>query len=203
MIRTSYPISPLKHLRLRLDLATRQTRLTLEKRRRSLLTEVGGTERRKVANGTDIYLLLRWREDVRRQRSIFDSFYGQYDEMIGLLCEAAQMGIEARMEEEYLVRQAWFANNYPQRVQALVEPFLTFGGSDDQDMEIRVGLWEHRATDSFEALYLPTTIAALLAADGGSLIGRMIHTQTVLGTWEAHIARQETAISESPRCKLA
>ena len=58
--------------------------------------------------------------------AIFEAFYDQYDEMIGLLCAAAQVGIEARMEEEYLIRQAWFTNNYPQRVQALVEPFLTF-----------------------------------------------------------------------------
>ena len=62
-----------------------------------------------------------------------------------------------------------------------------------------MGLWGHRAADSFEALYLPATIADLLEADGGNLIGRMIHTQTVLGAWDAHIARQETAIAHSFR----
>jgi hypothetical protein len=189
----------MKHLRLRLDLATRQTRRTLEKRRRSLLTEMAETERLKVGNVDDVYLLLRWREDVKRQRSLFDSFYDQYDEMIGLLCAAAQVGIEDRMEEEYQRRREWFAANYRQRVQRLVEPFLTSVSANSADSEVKAGLWGHRTADSFEGLYLPSSIAVMLDADGGNLIERMMHTQEALGAWEAHIARQETALDETLR----
>ncbi len=199
MIRTSYPISPMKHLRLRLDLATRQTRRTLEKRRRSLLTETAETERLKTGIGNDVYLLLRWREDVSRQRVLFDAFYDQYDEMIGLLCAAAQVGIEARMEEEYQRRRAWFVSNYPQRVQRNIEPFLASDPAQHSDDEIKIGLWAHRPADSFERLYLPTSIASMLDADGGNLIERMMNTQEALGAWDAHIARQETALRDTTR----
>jgi hypothetical protein len=145
----------------------------------------------------DVYLLLRWREDVKRQRTLFDCFYDQYDEMIGLLCAAAQVGIEPRMEEEYQKRRAWFIGNYPQRIQRLVEPFLTPGTVHNSDSDIKVGLWGHRAADSFEGLYLPSTIAVMLDSDGGNLIERMMHTQEALGAWEAHIARQETALGDA------
>jgi hypothetical protein len=157
------------------------------------------TERLKAVNGDDVYLLLRWREDVKRQRSLFDSFYDQYDEMIGLLCAAAQVGIENRMEEEYQRRRAWFSANYRQRVQRLVEPFLTSASAHNTDSEVKASLWGHRPADSFEGLYLPSSIAVMLDADGGNLIERMMHTQEALGAWEAHIARQETALGEALR----
>jgi hypothetical protein len=199
LIRTRNSVSPIKHLRLRLDLATRQTRRTLEKRRRSLLTETADSDRLKAANGSDVYLLLRWREDVKRHRALFDSFYDQYDEMIGLLCAAAQLGIEPKMEEEYQRRRAWFMANYPQRVRCLVMPYLTANTSHPTGTDVRTGFWGRRTVDSFEALYLPSSIAALLEADGGNLIERMMHTQEALGAWETHIARQETAIPDTIR----
>lgn len=199
MIRTSYPVSPLKHLRLRLDLATRQTRRTLEKRRRSLMTEMVETDRLKATNGGDVYLLLRWREDTGRQRALFESFYDQYDEMIGLLCAAAQVGIEARMEEEYQRRRHWFSRNYPQRIQPLITPFLATNTGHHPVNDTKPGFWGRRSTDSFEALYLPFSIDEMLTADGGNLIERIMHTQAALGAWEAHIARQETALTEAIR----
>jgi hypothetical protein len=185
----------MKHLRLRLDLATRQTRRTLEKRRRCLLTDM--TDRLKDGSGSDAYLLLRWREDVRRQRALFDTFYDQYDEMIGLLCAAAQIGIEPRMEEEYRGRRRWFTGNYPQRVRPLVQPYLTAACGAEHDA--KSGFWERDTADAFEALFLPLSIDAMLAADGGNLIERMMQTQEALGAWEAHIVRQETALTEAIR----
>lgn len=195
MIRTSYPISPMKHLRLRLDLATRQTRRTLEKRRRSLLTEM--TDRLRQGSAGDAYLLLRWREDVQRQRALFDLFYDQYDEMIGLLCAAAQMGIEPRMEDEYQRRRWWFASNYPQRVRPLVRGYLA--AAHDAEHEAKPTLWRRHSADAFEAFYLPTSIEAMLAEDGGNLIERMMQTQEALRGWEGHIVRQETALKEAIR----
>ena len=195
LIRTSYPVSPMKQLRLRLDLATRRTRRALEQRRRSILTQVSEVDRHKAAAG-DVYLRLRWREDISRRRSLFEAFYDQYDELIGLLCLAAHQGIEPHQEDEYGKRRAWFASNYPHRVQGVIAPYLTSDASDSMP-----GIWGRgrRGCDAFEALYLPPTIAAMLEADGGNLIGRMMRTQEALMAWDAQLAREEAAVDGTVR----
>ncbi|MBC8103989.1 MAG: hypothetical protein H7Z41_15555 [Cytophagales bacterium] len=190
MIRTSYAVSPMKQLRLHLDLATRRTRRALERRRRTLFAELTETDRRKAIAGGDAYLLIRWREDVKRSRALFDSFFDQYDSLVGLLCLAAHQGIEPHLEEEYRERRRWFASNYPQRIQRLIEPYQVRDAADSVP-----GIWGPRSCDVFEALYLPSTIGAMLETDGGNLIGRMIRAQEALAAWEATIRREESAVA--------
>jgi len=175
----------MKQIRLRLDLATRRTRRALEQRRRTLLTE---TDCRKAAAEGDVYLLLRWREDTERAQHIYEEFYDRYDSLIGLVCLAAHQGIEPHLEEEFRERRAWFVSNYPQRVQPLIARYLETDAADTVST-----IWGRRACDLFEALYQPQSIAALLEADGGNLIGRMMRAQRALGAWEEHLRRASDA----------
>ncbi len=182
MIRVNYPIPPLTHLRLRLELATRRTRRALEARRRSLRA---GADARRATR--DAYLRLRWREDLCRERRAYAEFYDRYDELVGLLCLAAHEGVTPDREQEYRARRTWFCHHYPGVKQAL-SAHLEGDGSDTAP-----GRFGRRASDGFEALFFPATIAAMLAADEGDLIGRLMRTQAALTAWEESIARREKA----------
>ena len=55
-----------------------------------------------------------------------------------------------------------------------------------------------RSCDAFEALFLPSSITAMLAADGGNLIGRMMRTQAALDAWDGALEAEERAQGISP-----
>lgn len=180
----------MKQIRLRMELATRRTRRSLEQRRRRLLTELTETDRRKAAAEGDVYLLLRWREDAQRARALYEEFYDQCEALIGLLCLAAHQGVERKLEREYVERRQWFTANYGQRVRQLVAPHLTSDASDTAP-----ALWGRRTVDAFEALYLPPSIRASLEHDNGDLIGRLMRAQEALGAWDEHLRREEGALA--------
>lgn len=185
MIRVNYPVGPLTHLRLRLELATRRTRRALENRRRTLRAEA---EARQAAR--DAYLRLRWRQDLARERTAYTIFYDQYDALVRLLCLAAQEGIQPAAEEKYAKLRAWFCAHYPQ-VKSTLSPHLAAEESDAVP-----GRFGRRACDAFEALFFPPSIAVMLAEDGGNVIGRLIRTQAALQAWEADICRNEKACGD-------
>ncbi|MES2463105.1 MAG: hypothetical protein V4671_21175 [Armatimonadota bacterium] len=100
------------------------------------------------------------------------------------------------MEAEYQERRSWFLSNYPQRIQRIVESFLPSETDESMGSDAMTGFWSQRLADPFESLYLPGSISAMLAADGGNLITRLMQTQEALGGWDGHIARQEAALKE-------
>jgi hypothetical protein len=173
----------LTQIRLRLELATRRTRRALEERRRALRA---ASEARREAR--DVYLRLRWREDLLRERRAFEGFYEQYDALVGLLCLAAQEGVTPGAEEEYRTLRAWFCARYP-----AIKPALSAHLQSDPNDALLPGPWGRRACDGFEALFLPPTLDAMFAADGGNLIGRLMRTQAAVTGWQESIARRESA----------
>lgn len=187
MIRINYPTPPLAQIRLRLglNLAARRTRRALEERRRDLRAAFSNPT---PATPEDAYLNLRWREDLKRERAAFDLFYDRYDALIGLLCAAAQEGITPEREAGYQKHRAWFCARYPS-LKRKVHLYL----SDDPSDAGSPSRFGRRSHDAFEALFSPVSIAALLAADDGDLIGRLMRTQSALGEWEDGIARREAA----------
>lgn len=188
LIRTSYPVPPMTQLRLRLELASRRTRKALEERRRTL--REGAADPRAAAAPADRredYLQLRWRADLRRERDAYEEFFDRYDELVGLLCVAAQEGLEPGHEEEYTRTRAYFVAHYP-AVKRYVTPHLESDPSDTH-----AGRWGRRSCDAFEAMFAPHSIAAMLEADGGNLIGRLIRTQSALAAWESSISRRVAA----------
>ena len=188
MIRTTQatPTQPMVHFRQRLELVSRQTRRALEKRRRTLRTGQPVALRHGGAV-PDQYLRLRWRGDLAQTRGDFNAFYDQYDALIGVLCLAAQEGVAPRFESDYSRLRVWLAANYP-RVQTHLRPHLTHDATDTFATR-----WGRRPCDAFEALYLPPTIAAMLHADNGTLISRLMRTQDALAAWDTALAHEETA----------
>jgi hypothetical protein len=178
MIRVDHPAGgPFLRLRRSLYLATRNTRRALEERRRVLRAAAiaenqGG---RNAAVRQDL-LVRDWQR--------YESFERHHDALIGVLCAAAHTGVEPDMETEYRALRAWFCHNYP-LVKSQLTPFLQTHPSDGV-----AGRFGRRACDAFEALFFPQTIAAMLGADGGNLIGRMMRTQEALEAWERGLARR-------------
>lgn len=182
MIRLDYPVTPLTQIRLRLSLATRRTKRALEERRRSLRAEAQARRAER-----DAYLRLRWRQDLERERRSYATFYEEYDALIGLLCLAAHEGFQPPQEDEYRSRRAWFCAHYPD-VKRLLGAHLEGDPSDTIP-----GRFGRRACDAFEALFFPTSLERLLAADEGNLIGRLMRTQAALTAWEAALRHKERA----------
>ena len=130
--------------------------------------------------------------DLRRRRRGYLEFYEQYDALIGLLCLSAHEGIKPAHEAEYRRRRSYFMRRYAV-LKPILSPALT---PDPADVTpTRQGV---RHCDAFEALYLPITIAAMLQADGGNLIGRMMRTQAALAIWDDALAAEETAQGIQP-----
>lgn len=173
MIRVNYPVGTLTHLRLRLELATRRTRRALEARRRALRAEA---EARKCA---------REHQEMARERAACAEFTERYEDLVGLLCAAAHEGVTPEREEKYRARRAWFYANYPP-VKPALAPHLTPDESDAAP-----ALWGRRACDAFEALFFYPSLEGMLAADGGSLIGRLMRTQSALAAWKEATLRRE------------
>ena len=190
MIRVDYPVGgPFHQIRHRLYLATRRTRLALEERRRAL--RAGAAQ--KVG---DAARLDRPRTDLARERERHDLLNTRYEALVGVLCAAAHEGLEPGMEDEYRNLRAWFSVHYPRAKRSLA-PFVRADSSDGV-----TGRFGRRACDAFEALFFPHTVAAMLATDGGNLIGRLLRTQEALAAWQRSIARRERLIAapgDSPR----
>lgn len=184
MIRVDYPHGgPFHQIRYRLHLATRRTRLALEERRRALRADLAG----------DNMLLIpgeaareRMCADLVCERASYEKLNARYDALVGVLCAAAHEGIEPDMEEEYRALRTWFCAWYPRAKRALA-PFVQADPSDGV-----TGRFGRRAAcDAFEALFFPQTIAVMLAADGGNLIGCLLRTQEALAAWQRSIRRRE------------
>jgi hypothetical protein len=178
MIRVDHPAGgPFVRLRRRLYLATRKTRRALEERRRVLRAAASAEthDGRNAAARQDL-LVRDWQR--------FEAINRHYDALVGVLCAAAHTGVEPDMETEYGDLRVWFCQNYP-RAKPMLTPFLQTDPSDGV-----AGRFGRRSCDAFEALFFPQTIAAMLQADGGNLIGRLMRTQEALAAWERGLARQ-------------
>jgi len=188
LIRTSHPIPPAEHIRLRIELAARRTRRALEQRRRDLRFGAeaafrAATEAPRALH--DSYLRVRWQEELGRERIAFDEFYARYDELIGLLCLAAHEGNSPQCEAEYREKRTFFTSRYP-KIKTYVAPHLPTDPDDTLPT-----LWGRRSCDAFEAMFSPATIAVLLETDNGHLIGRMMRANAAVGAWEHDLEKRE------------
>lgn len=97
--------------------------------------------------------------DADAARRAYPEFFDRYCDLVELISDAANIGIEAWMEEAYPARARAFADAYHR-------------------VERQVGSAE------FEALFAAESLTALLAGDDGALWMRMDRTQTALERWQ-------------------
>lgn len=93
-----------------------------------------------------------------------EAFEARFSDLVELICDAAQAGqVKPFMAVQYTVLRAWMSEHFPRIADVFPD----------------------RVQTEFESLFVPTTLAALLAQDEGNLMGRLLNTQSAIVAWKA------------------
>lgn len=177
MIRTAYPVSPLRQVQLRLELAARRTRRALQARRHDLAAASATRPTPAVASAS-----ANFGAEWEREKAVLLPFYDRFDDLTGLVCLAAQEGVTPVREAKYQAARQWFINACPSGVGEWAGPFLEAEGAQ---------------SDAFAHFWTSPTLDALLQNDGGDLIVRMEQTQNALAAWEKSVHARAKAASRA------
>ncbi|MFM7320310.1 MAG: hypothetical protein ACKO5K_02145 [Armatimonadota bacterium] len=102
-------------------------------------------------------------------------------DLVELICDAANSGVEPWMEAVYVARSRWFRDHW-RYLRGHLTPWMAAHPDD-----VHAG----EAVDPFEMLFLPESVSAMLSADDGGMIGRLGRCQSILEQWEAAVRRGE------------
>ena len=183
MIRTAYPVSPLRQVQLRLELAARRTRRALQARRHDLAASASAAMTAPAA--VDAAAADVFPAGWEREKAVLLPFYDKFDDLTGLVCLAAQEGVTPVREAKYQAARQWFINACPSGIGEWAGPYLEAEGAQ---------------SDAFSHFWTSPTLDALLQSDGGDLIIRMEQTQNALAAWEKSVqARAKAAASRIGR----
>ncbi len=116
-----------------------------------------------------------------RQAELVD-FYSKYEDLVEVLCDAAQYGPVQRLETRYLQLRRWMHGNYPE-VRPFLVTYLRFSHEDAEDGLTISG----RGTDAFEALVLAESLHDFLQMDDGTTISRITRTREALNLYAEHL----------------
>jgi hypothetical protein len=142
------------------------------------------------------------REDLRARALLRDAapsvqerqqelvrFYRHYEELVEVLCDAAQYGPTQKLETQYAALKHWMDLNYPP-VRRYVVAYLQFSVEDAQQSLDMQG----RTADAFEALVAAPDLETFLKNDDGAMISRINRTRDALNLYGEHL-RQLAAAS--------
>lgn len=108
--------------------------------------------------------------------TLFTTVRDRYFDLVELVCDAANAGVNAEMAAHYVIHAGWFRRNWP-----------TVG-----DWLLRWVPAEVAASgDPFTVLFAPLSLTELLALDGGRLIEALGHGQLAFEAWEADLRGRE------------
>jgi hypothetical protein len=101
------------------------------------------------------------------EHSSWGTFVHKFEQFTDVLCVAAQFGVDDRLDQRYRSLRAWFTEHYYHHTSRL-RPHL---GSDDRGVTTGGHALDAASRmDRFEAIFLPRSLAELLAHDDGNLI---------------------------------
>lgn len=101
-----------------------------------------------------------------------EAFEARFSDLVELICDAAQAGqVKPFMAVQYTVLRAWMSEHFPHIADVFPD----------------------RVQTEFESLFVPSTLAILLAQDEGNLMGRLLNTQSAIITWKAAHAALENS----------
>lgn len=109
-------------------------------------------------------------------------FYGQYENLVETLCDAAQYGPDTRQEAAYAEQRSWMQSNYPS-LRKYVSAYLSY---DPRDAARSLDL-HSTGRDAFEALFAATTLEEFLRSDDGQMIVRIERTREALSRYGEHL----------------
>ncbi len=140
-------------------------------------------EAREVATATTV-------PTARERQDSLIEFYSHYEDLVEVLCDAANYAPTAALETRYMKQRDWMQANYD-HVRPFALAYLRFDVNDaSQTMEL-----EGSYGDAFEALFAAPSLDAFLGADDGNMICRINRTREALNLCGEHL-RQLVAIEK-------
>ena len=126
---------------------------------------------------------------VQERQQELVRFYRHYEDLVEILCDAAQYGPTPKLEAQYASLRHWMHENYAP-VRRYVVAYLQFSVEDaQQSLEM-----QGRAADAFEALCAAPDLDTVLRVDDGAMISRITRTREALNLYGEHL-RQLAAAS--------
>ncbi|AIE83467.1 hypothetical protein [Fimbriimonas ginsengisoli] len=110
---------------------------------------------------------------VQERQSELILFYERYEELVEILCDAAQYGPTPKLARSYLNHRDWFRDQYA-RIRPFLVSFLRMEPEDDR-------------ADAFEALVASDDLEGFLSTDDGSMISRITRTREALVLYGEHL----------------
>jgi hypothetical protein len=116
------------------------------------------------------------------RRDELAAFYHRYEELVDILCSAAQYGPEMRLETRYQDVKGWMQSHYPAMRRSVVA-YLRYDPADaSQALELH-----GQPGDAFEALFAAPTVGEFVRCDDGHMIDRIERTRDALQRYGDHL----------------
>jgi len=112
-------------------------------------------------------------------------FHEQYEDLIEVLCSAANYGPEPGLEQRYVLIRTWMHDHYPV-LQPEMSQFLVL----DEDSD-RTTIEQHDGSpDAFFALFGPGDLREFLRADDGHMISRIMRTRDAIDQYASYLRKK-------------
>lgn len=118
---------------------------------------------------------------VQERQAQLIEFYRQYEELVEVLCDAAQYGPTPALDKNYARLRAWMQEHYAP-IRRYVIAYLQFT-AEDAATSLKFG----EAGDAFEALVAAPDLEAFLTHDDGMMISRLTRTREALNLYGEHL----------------
>lgn len=119
---------------------------------------------------------------VRQRQAELASFYSTFEDLVELLCDAAQYGPAPHLDAKYEALRETMQRGYP----PIRRYTLAFMRHEVEDTVVSLDRFGH-ATDAIESLYAAPTLDQQLRADDGLTIQRMIRAREALNQYAEYL----------------
>ncbi len=123
---------------------------------------------------------------IAQRRADLLAFYELYEEVVEVLCDAAQYGPASKLDERYLALRDSIVRGYAP-VRPFVIAYLRFS-TDDAELGMKL---TGKSTDAFEALVGAPTLEEFIRLDDGGMISRITRTREALNLYGEHLRQLE------------
>lgn len=125
---------------------------------------------------------------VREKQAELADFYENYEELVELICDAANYGSNEKMANRYDELRTYMQINY-HPLRDNVAAYLELAPQDNVSALDLYG----KPSDAFEALFAAPTLAEQIRTDDGHLIGRIMRTRKALNRYADYLRTRTQA----------
>jgi hypothetical protein len=120
--------------------------------------------------------------DATKLRRDLIEFYDRFERLIDVICAGARYGTQPSLAADYHTLSEDMRRLYPE-LRTYVLAYLKV---DVRDTQFGIGL-SGQTTDAFQCLFCAPSLAELIAADDGGLVGRIERTRDALYRFGDHL----------------